>query len=117
MVLLTHICSYFETNSFSLSLKGPEQSTYLNVAFRTIYNEKLNAVNALDPAIRSQWTSFLSMAYHWWKHENDFEDSPGEIHGYFYKHANNLFKTENLTVQLFTQGDGYRIGSTGILLP
>ncbi|CAF1132542.1 unnamed protein product [Adineta steineri] len=49
-------------NTKMLSLKRPEQSTYLNVAFRTIFNKKINAANALDPAIRSQWTSSLSMA-------------------------------------------------------
>ena len=75
-------------------------------SFRNDFNAKITAVNGLPENIRAQWSSPLSMAYHWWKHEGDF-DKPGAppvpIERYFGDHAENIFNTNNLTVRSFTQ--------------
>ncbi|CAF1656872.1 unnamed protein product, partial [Adineta ricciae] len=64
--------------------------------FRNDFNARINAVNALPAETRCQWSSPLSMAYHWWKHEKDFV--PGRaltIDEYFGKYATDIFTTEN----------------------
>ncbi len=46
------------------------------------------------------------MAYHWWKHEGDFDISgapPVTIDKYFGEHAQNIFNTNNLSIQSYTQ--------------
>lgn len=72
--------------------------------FCTKFNERLAAVNGLDASIRSQWTSPLSMAYHWWKHEKDFGSQPVSIEKYFNELSNSLFQEKNITYSTFTQG-------------
>lgn len=65
--------------------------------FRDALRDRINAVNNLADSIKSQWSSPLTMAYHWWKHERDFGRTPLTIEQYFVDYANDLFKTENLT--------------------
>ncbi len=60
-------------------------------------------MDALDPTIKSQWGSVLSMTYHWWKHETDFGSTPLTHEQYFKEYANNLFTAENMTVQSHSQ--------------
>ena len=76
--------------------------------FRADFNKKINAVKKLSDPIKSQWSSPLSMAYHWWKHEGDFGRESVTIAEYFREHANNLFTTENITVQAHNQAGATR---------
>jgi hypothetical protein len=57
----------------SLAERSPEEiKTY--DTFRDEFNNTINKVNALSPDIRAQWGSQLTMAYHWKKHINEFEN-------------------------------------------
>ena len=76
--------------------------------FRDNFNARINEVNNLLDSIRSQWSSPLSMAYHWWKHEGDFGCKSVTIADYFGEYANNLFTTENITVQAHNQTGAIR---------
>ncbi|CAM4827068.1 unnamed protein product [Rotaria magnacalcarata] len=77
--------------------------------FRNDFNGRINAINALPDDIKSQWSSTLSMAYHWWKHEDQFRtNQPLTIDEYFREYSNNIFKTENIIGTSHTQAGGIK---------
>lgn len=71
--------------------------------FRNDFNNRITEVNKLDPSTRSQWSGILTMAYHWWKHEEDFSNKAITAQQYFQDYANSLFREQNATVVGFTQ--------------
>ncbi|UJR11289.1 hypothetical protein I4U23_015470 [Adineta vaga] len=84
-----------DRNAFLNSLESGTGIHYEN--FRDEFNARITKVNELSPDIRSQWSSTLTMAYHWWKHEGDFV--PGRnltIEEYFDGYANDIFRTVNI---------------------
>lgn len=75
-------------------------------SFRNKFNGRIDAVYRLNDGIRSQWSSALSMAYHAWKHERDFDGVCAEqvtIDIYFEELVDHLFKITNLSIQSYTQ--------------
>lgn len=63
-------------------------------------------MEALDPNVKSQWSSQLTMAYHLKKHSKDFGKTEISAEQYFKDYPDSLFKMENQTGIYHSQQNG-----------
>jgi hypothetical protein len=81
-------------NQTSEALQEINKKQYFDFIDR--FNTKIDEVEKLDTKIISQWSSPLSMIYHYLKHKSDFSKEL-EIREYFEVLTNELFKKEYAT--------------------
>jgi hypothetical protein len=74
--------------------------------FRNTLNDIVREVNGLDENTRSQWTSKLTMVYHWKKHKKDFGPQIS-VSEYFNTYSSEIFKTENIIGSTHSQFGGF----------
>jgi hypothetical protein len=67
------------------------------------FNGSIRDVNNLNPELRSQWGSKLSMVYHYLKHNHDFENQQITMERFFDHYANQIFRPENVTSTGYSQ--------------
>ena len=73
------------------------------VTFRDHLKRVIDDVNGLGSGVVSQWSSPISMAYHWKKHNSEFKDTPISMHDYFVTLCNDLFESQNATGSCYSQ--------------